>query len=973
MRVFSRRSKPVVVAVTACTGLALFAGARSALAVGASQPTLVGAVPSVNTPNISDGAVYDITQVGQWVIAGGSFTSATSHGSSTQVIRNHVLAFDPTTGVLSSTFTPDINGNVNAVYPGPMPNTVYVGGGFTTVNGTTSRDVTLLNLSDGSIVSGFHPATLNGAVQDMRVSNGRLYLTGSFTTAGGVSHQGIVTLNPNTGAVDPFMNVQLTDHHNYNGTGAKGAVGGRAMDISPDGHWVVVVGNFKHADGALHDQIVMIDLTGSSAAIRTDWNTAAFSSPCKAISFDTYVRDVDFSPDGSYFAIATTGASTFSKNTDGTRSLCDSASRWETNATGSNVQPTWIDYTGNDTLWSVVCTGTALYAGGHQRWANNPNGSDRAAAGAIPRPGIMALDPVNGMPMAWNPGRNPRGAGAYALFATNQGLYVGSDTDYIGAHQYLRQKIAFFPIGGGESPPSTSTDQLPGNLYLAGPTNTGSTNSLVYRPVNGSTIGGTTTVGNNISWSTTRGVFMVGDTIFYSSTDGSFGGVPFDGTTVGTPAVYDPYDDPFWDTIQTGSGQTYQGVKPTLYSVMSSITGAFYWDGRMYYTRQGSSSLFWRYFEPDDGAIGGQEFTVGGANLINVAGMALSGSTLYYANKNDGTLHSMPFVNGTPNGNNDTTISGPGIDGNDWRARGLFILDSAGQQNQPPVAVAQVSCTQLTCNFDGSQSTDDGTITSYAWTFGDSASASGENVSHTYAAPGPYNVTLTVTDNDNATDVWSGTASPTTGGGGGDTISYVGEAHSDGATAAPSVTLPPGIASGDTELLFLSTGQTGVTTQPTGWTQVAQVTNSPLETTVFRRTAAAGDSGSTVTVPLTASVRADLQFVAYDGAAANAPQVDSAVDAFTATHVAPATSVPIAGSWLLTYWADRSSSTTAWTLPASVTSRAVALGSGGGRVTSALGDSAGPVPTGVIPARTATVDGTSGKGVMLSVVLAPGF
>ena len=40
------------------------------------------------------------------------------------------------------------------------------------------------------------------------------------------------------------------------------------------------------------------------------------------------------------------------------------------------------------------------------------------------------------MPLAWNPGRNPRGAGAYALLATPQGLYVGSDTNYIGNYQY---------------------------------------------------------------------------------------------------------------------------------------------------------------------------------------------------------------------------------------------------------------------------------------------------------------------------------------------------------------------------------------------------------------------------------------------------------------------------------------------------------------------------------------------------------
>lgn len=39
-----------------------------------------------------------------------------------------------------------------------------------------------------------------------------------------------------------------------------------------------------------------------------------------------------------------------------------------------------------------------------------------------------------------------------------------------------------------------------------------------------------------------------------------------------------------------------------------------------------------------------------------------------------------------------------------------------------------------------------GSIASYAWTFGDGASASGATAGHTYAAVGTYQITLTVTD-----------------------------------------------------------------------------------------------------------------------------------------------------------------------------------------------------------------------------------
>lgn len=48
--------------------------------------------------------------------------------------------------------------------------------------------------------------------------------------------------------------------------------------------------------------------------------------------------------------------------------------------------------------------------------------------------------------------------------------------------------------------------------------------------------------------------------------------------------------------------------------------------------------------------------------------------------------------------------------------------------------------------FDASTSTDDGTIVSYAWNFGDGDSATGVVASNRYELAGSYNVTLTVTD-----------------------------------------------------------------------------------------------------------------------------------------------------------------------------------------------------------------------------------
>jgi PKD repeat protein len=70
-----------------------------------------------------------------------------------------------------------------------------------------------------------------------------------------------------------------------------------------------------------------------------------------------------------------------------------------------------------------------------------------------------------------------------------------------------------------------------------------------------------------------------------------------------------------------------------------------------------------------------------------------------------------------------------------------------------PVAAFTSTPTGLVVAFNGSTSSDpDGTIASYAWTFGDSATGTGVAPPHTYASAGSYTVRLTVTDNQGATN-----------------------------------------------------------------------------------------------------------------------------------------------------------------------------------------------------------------------------
>ena len=1139
--VYVRRSLACLLA--AATAATLQIALSPVAHAGAVQAKVVSTTAASYTPDINNGVVYSINQVGTRIIVGGDFTTISAHGSTATVNRRSLFAFNATTGAIDTGFAPVLDGVVQGVTPGPTADTVYVTGSFTTVNGVKSKTITLLNTTTGAIVSTFKPPVFNGAGWAVAYANGRLYVAGTFSTVGGVAHNGLASLNPTTGALTSYVTVQLTGHHNYTGSGgANGPVGPRAMSVSPDGKSLIVIGNFKNADGVLHDQIAWLDLSGSAAVVRPDWNTSEYTAACFSGAFDTYMRGVDWAPDGSYFVVAATGGS--GTNTDNTRALCDSAARFEVGSAGTDVQATWADFAGQDTILSIAITGTAVYMGGHERWLNNSNGYDYAGPGAVPRPGMGALDPINGLPLAWNPGRNPRGAGAYAMFASPTGLYVGSDTDYFGNFQSKHKKIGFFPLAGGTTPASTAVATLPANVYETGPlpsaantdvlyrvdtgggaiaatdngpdwqadfgssaynngtgstagwnsdvkrndstlpasaptalfyserygptnwdfpvasgtsiqvrlyfanrysgtgaagqrvfdvdidgtrvlddydivTDTGddtgtmqkfdvtsdgdvnidlsavtenplingieivktgdsaggttsaTTGDLAYRAYSGSNIGALTTVsGTGIDWSKTRGAFMAGNTIYYGTTDGTFFKAGFNGSSVGTPVAVDPYNDPAWSTVDTGSGQTYRGSANDYYGQLVNVTGAFFNAGRLYYSLLGEDTLHYRYFTPDSGIIGSHQFDAVGGHFSATAGEFVSGSSLYYADRADGTLHKESFADGVVSGT-DTVVSGPDVDGNDWRARSLFAYGDPSFPNQLPTASATGTCTELSCAFDGSQSADpDGSIASYAWDFGDGSTGTGATPNHVYATADTFTVKLVVTDNRGGVSPAASTTVTTTAPAT-KPIGFVAKAssYSTGTTSAKVVT-PAAVNPGDTELLFVSTAVGNVVlTPPAGWTRVTAQTSAPLQAIVFRRTAVAGDAGATVPVALSATSAVAVQLLDYRNVDPTGITGTGVSDAATATHTTPAATVAVGGSYVVSFWSDKSSSTTGWTLPASVTARDVTIGTGGGRVTTAVGD--GTAAAGNYPGRTATVNAASTKGAMLTVLLRP--
>ncbi len=942
----------VVSALVVTTSFALMAPAQAQGDGTAVHPRLVSTDPADFTPFVKDGIVESVVQVGNQIVIGGTFTQVVR--GTTTFTRSGLAAFDATTGAVSTAFAPTLNGEVTSLEVSADGASVYAAGAFSTVNGVTRKKLALVKVADGSLVSAFKAKGVTARVNDVRRVGNTLWIAGQFAKVEGQSRGYLATVNATTGALTNQSTLVFSGKHNEVSDPAHaGSTNIREIAISPDNTKLLAVGNFTKVNGATRDQVALIDISGPTATL-SGWQTSFFSSVCNTRAFDTVMRDVAISPDGTYAVFATTGS--YRANTS-----CDTVSRLEISGSSSGVTPTWINMTGGDTTTAVAIVGSVVYTGGHFRWSNNPSAGDKPGQGAIERTGLAALDPVNGMPYDWNPTRE-RGYGVYDFLATSEGLWVGSDTDTLGSEYHPR--IGFFPLAAGSAIPGDPVGSLPGDVLSVSP-GAASSNAVTTTDVSASGApGATSTVSTGDSWSNARGAMIVGNTLYTAWSDRGLYASPLSGNSVGPRSL-----------VNLNAGPACTSSSGTCLNAFSvdvpSITGMFYDSGRMYYTMSGSSSLYYRYFLPESGYVGGSRFTASGSistlNPTRVRGMFLSGSKVYFADSTNGRLSSIGFAGGV--------VSGGVVEVDatrDWRARGLAVSIPA-PANQAPVAAFTSSCTFLACSFNSSASSDDGAIVSRSWTFGDSETGSGTSPSHAYGSADSYAVTLTVTDNGGLQD--SVTKNVTVSDVPASAVTFRGasSAYSSGGNANVDV---PGSVQPD-DLLVLSVTANGSTSlaAPAGWTLLGtEEDGSPdLLTQVWTRRADSGDAGSTVSVTVSSTQKTTATVLAYSGVDAGSPPAyaSASEQGSSAAHASPSVAVTEAGSWVVVVWAEKSTGSTTWSVPGSLSQREVVVGSGGGAVSTVSADSGGPVPVGTWPGAAATASTSGSKATAFSIVLAP--
>ena len=430
MSIFKR-----AMACTLCSA-ALVVGGTLPVQASIAHPAVVSDNPADTTPHIvlSDTS-YDVrafAQVGHTIYAGGLFREVQDPARTTTYSRQNFVAFDSETGVISP-LDLSFDGTVGAIEATADGTALFIAGAFAKVNGITRRGILKYDLVNDRIDPTFAPTGMR-TVNAVELANGAVIAAGNFT-------KGVMALNPTTGADTGAINITVAGTVN---PGDDTRV--RHIAVSPDGTRLVATGNFATVNGQNRRRAFMLNL-GPTATLST-WYAPRFAANCPAGgSRLEWAQGVDFSPDGSYFVIVATGGP------NGTASgMCDAAGRFETANVSSTAAPTWINWTGGDTLYSVAVTGPAVYVGGHQRWLDNPLGRDSAGPGAVSRPGIGAIDPVTGMALPWNPTKS-REHGTMVLYATPSGLWVGSDGANFG-HE-VHAGIGFAPLDDGPAPDTT--------------------------------------------------------------------------------------------------------------------------------------------------------------------------------------------------------------------------------------------------------------------------------------------------------------------------------------------------------------------------------------------------------------------------------------------------------------------------------------------------------------------------------------
>lgn len=187
------------------------------------------------------GSTYTVQALAAYngqIYTGGTFYSV---GSST---RNNVAAIDAVTGNLLP-FDVNANNIVRSIVSNS--NHVYIGGDFTTVNGSILKNrIVQVNATTG-IATGWNP-NADGTIQSLALSGNNLFVGGSFNNIGGAARVKVATLSTTTGAAGTF----------------NPAPNGNVNALFISGDTLVLAGGFTTIGGQTRNRVALYTVSNST-------------------------------------------------------------------------------------------------------------------------------------------------------------------------------------------------------------------------------------------------------------------------------------------------------------------------------------------------------------------------------------------------------------------------------------------------------------------------------------------------------------------------------------------------------------------------------------------------------------------------------------------------------------------------------------------------------------------------------------
>lgn len=456
-------------------------------------------------------AVRSSATIGSRLYVGGLFTSMAGQS------RSYLAAFNPDDGSLA-TWSPILNGAVNAIAvqaPRFGTPTLYIGGGFLTVDAQPRSRLAAFN-ADTGVITAWNPGANNTIRALLSPNGGPIYVAGDFTAIGSGARHYLTALDQSTGIITgwaPEPDQRVESILIYNGL-------------------VYAAGWFDHIGGQTRRGVAALE---ASFGLATSWDPSP-NLTCEAIG----ANDAGIFFGGGFTSIGGVtrrGLAAF-QTPSGT------IAPW-------NPDVSYLGVTGpvND----IRIQGGTLYLGGQF-----------TAVGGQPRNALAAVDLATGAPTGWNPDAGTGFVSSLAISGSR--IYAGGSLSTVSGQS--RSQIAAFDLTSGAllpwAPVLTGhvsndlrgvSDILPSGstVYLAGDFTTAN-----GQPRHGLAAVDTTALGSLLPWNPSTGtspsppwvnaIVIGGNRMMVGGSFDSMGGRPRGNLAIldlasGLATTLDPYTD----------------------------------------------------------------------------------------------------------------------------------------------------------------------------------------------------------------------------------------------------------------------------------------------------------------------------------------------------------------------------------------------------------------------------------------------